>query len=92
MAKLESHFEDLLKQGLSGDKENIDYFVWEVRMIYMSEDNKDSGAVELTAKLTCKNSASLRKHDAFNEVTDRYPEFLRAVLDHAAREGMLGQG
>ncbi len=66
--------------------------MWEVWEIYRSENYKDSEAIELTAKLTCKHLTDLRKHEAFNELTDKYPEFLRAVLNHAAREGMLGQG
>lgn len=76
MARLEIHLEDLLKQGFSGDRESIDYFVSEVREIYMSENYKDSEAIELTAKLTCKHFKDLRKHEAFNDLTDRYPEFL----------------
>ena len=66
--------------------------MWEVREIYMSENYKDPEAIELAAKLTCKHLTLFRKHGAFNELTDRYPEFLRAVLNRAAREGMLGQG
>jgi hypothetical protein len=92
MAKLGIHLGDQLKQGFSGDQKSIAYFVWEVREIYVSENYKDSEAIELTAKLTCKNLANLRKHEAFNDLTNKYPEFLRAVLDRAVREGMLGQG
>lgn len=90
MVKLEVYLEDLLQQGLSGDENGIDDFVWEVEDVY--KNHKDSEATELIAKLTCKNFANLRKHEAFNELTDKYPEFLRAVLDHAAHDGMLGQG
>lgn len=92
MARLESHLEDLLKQGFSGGQKSIGHFVWEVRQIYISENYKDSEATELTAKLTCKHFVALREHEAFNDLTDQYPEYSRTVLDHAAREGMLGQG
>lgn len=91
IAKLEVHLKDLLEQGLSGDQNAIDDFVWEVQNIYRPGNIKDSGAIELTAKLTCKHFTDLRKHEGFNDLTDEYPEFLRAVLDHAAHEGLLGQ-
>ncbi|GAB7328788.1 hypothetical protein MBLNU13_g00680t1 [Cladosporium sp. NU13] len=44
------------------------------------KNHKDSEATELIAKLAWKNIANLRKHEAFNELTDKCPELLRAVL------------
>jgi len=89
VAKLQVYLEDLLEQGFAGDKDCVDDFVDEIQSIYRSGNYKDSPAIEVAAKLTCKNFAELRKYEDFIDLTDLYPEFLRAVLDHAAREAML---
>ena len=37
MAKLEVYLEDLLQQGLSGDENGIDDFVWEVKPLQLPD-------------------------------------------------------
>jgi hypothetical protein len=85
--KMEVYLEGLLKAGLPGTMD----FVWEVRNIYELGSHKDSTAIEVAAKLTWRNFAELRKREDFQELTDKHPEFLRAVLDHAARDGVSSQ-
>lgn len=83
MARLKVYLNDLLQKG-------IDDFLWEVHDICRCHEDPD--AIALIAKLTCKDLANLRTHEAFNDLTDTYSEFLRAAIDDAAREGILNQG
>jgi hypothetical protein len=89
--KMEVYFEGLLKKEASGTKTGLGDFVFMVRHMYESDIRKDPMAFEMVAKLMWKNFAELRKHWDSTDLMDEYPEFMRAVLDYAAREGTLGQ-
>jgi hypothetical protein len=88
---MEVYFEGLLKKEASGTKTGLGDFVFMVRHMYESDIRKDPMAFEMVAKLMWKNFAELRKHWDSTDLMDEYPEFMRAVLDYAAREGTLGQ-
>lgn len=85
--KLEAYLQGLLESSESGRE--FDLFIEEVRDLLQTTDEK-SAATEVMARLTYKHFSELRKHERFDDLTDDYPWFSRAMLDYAAREGMSG--
>lgn len=91
MDMLEAPLQGLLNKGISGDGSAIEEFVGEIVVIRDSADGEETSAMEVVVKLISRNFAELRKHEAFNDLTSEDPELSRAVLDYAAREGLLGR-
>jgi hypothetical protein len=89
--KMEVYSGGLLEKEVSGTKTGLGDFVFIVRHMYESDIRKDPMAFEMVAKLMWKNFAELRKYWDSNDLMDEHPEFMRAVLDYAAREGTLCQ-
>jgi hypothetical protein len=93
--RLEAYLGGLLQVGLSQfaqdteDYTSMEQFVQVVETIQDSKDGETTAAFQVAAKLCCKHFTALRKHHIFNALTDSCPKFVRAVMDYAAREGML---
>jgi hypothetical protein len=93
--RLEAYLGGLLQVGLSQfaqdteDYTSMEQFVQVVETIQDSKDGETTAVFEVVAKLCCKHFTALRNHHIFNALTDSCPNFFRAVMDYAAREGML---